>query len=72
MLDTRLSPSFWLNTGVTLLILLGPAVADSGGGGVRAAFVQRFLLFVGVTLYAWFALWAVERARAWSAGRVTS
>jgi hypothetical protein len=43
-------------------------VADSSGGGVRAAFVQRFLLFVAVTLYAWVAIVVLERLRAnWSA-----
>lgn len=67
-IPTRFPPSFWLNTGVTVLILVGPAVADSSGGGVRAAFVQRFLLFVAVTLYAWFAIVVLERLRAgWAA-----
>jgi len=67
-LPTRFPPSFWLNTGVTVLILVGPAVADSSGGGVRAAFVQRFLLFVAVTLYAWGAILVLERLRtSWSA-----
>lgn len=60
---TRFPASFWLNTGVTVLILVGPAVADSSGGGVRAAFVQRFLLFVAVTLYAWAAIVVLERLR---------
>jgi len=65
---TRFPPSFWLNTGVTVLILVGPAVADSSGGGGRAAFIQRFLLFVGVTLYAWGAIVVLERLRAgWAA-----
>jgi len=66
---TRFPPSFWLNTGVTVLILVGPAVADSSGGGVRAAFVQRFLLFVAVTLYAWLAIVVLERLRAALAAR---
>lgn len=67
-LATRFPPSFWLNAGVTMLILVGPAVEDSKGSDVRSAFVERFLLFVAVTLYAWCAILVLERLRAgWSA-----
>src|SRR5678815_1473711 len=52
VLPTRFPPSFWLNVGVTMLILIGPAVEDSSGGDVRVAFVQRFSLFAAITVYA--------------------
>lgn len=57
-------PSFWVNVGTTTLILVGPAVEDSSGGDVYGAFVQRFVLFVLVTLYAWGAIVALEWWRA--------
>lgn len=60
---TDYSASFWLNVGVTMLILIGPAVEDSKGGDVRSAYVERFLLFVAVTLYAWMAILVLERMR---------
>lgn len=60
---TRLPPSFWLGVGATTLILLGPAVEDSGDAGVKAAFVQRFVLFVAVTVYAWGSIVALQRWR---------
>jgi hypothetical protein len=64
VLATRFPPSFWVNVAVTMLILVGPAVEDSQGGDVYGAFAQRFLLFVAVTIYAWFAILVLERLRA--------
>ncbi|AXK73643.1 DUF2955 domain-containing protein [Lysobacter sp. TY2-98] len=61
---SRQPPSFWLNVGTTMLILIGPAVEDSSGGDVYTAFVQRFVLFVLVTLYAWGAILVLEWLRA--------
>lgn len=50
---TQLSPGFWLNTFITLIILLGQSVQDSlAGKDVYTAFVVRMGLFIGVTLYA--------------------
>ncbi|CAB3890435.1 DUF2955 domain-containing protein [Achromobacter aegrifaciens] len=50
---TRHPPSFWLNTLVTLIILLGQSVQDSAAGkDVYTAFAVRMGLFIGVTLYA--------------------
>ncbi|CAB5511953.1 hypothetical protein LMG26857_01242 [Achromobacter anxifer] len=50
---TRHPPSFWLNTLVTLVILLGQSVQDSlVGKDVYTAFAVRMGLFIGVTLYA--------------------
>lgn len=50
---TRHPPSFWLNTLVTLVILLGQSVQDSAAGkDVYTAFAVRMSLFIGVTLYA--------------------
>lgn len=62
---TALTPSFWNNALVTLLILLGPAIEDSASGeGVFQASAFRIALFVGVALYAWATVWALERWRA--------
>lgn len=64
VLSTRFAPSFWINTMVTMIILLGPAVEDGlAGTDARQAFLQRFATFVGVTLYAWVAVWALEAWR---------
>jgi hypothetical protein len=50
---TRLSPGFWLNTLITLIILLGQSVQDSQAGkDVYTAFAVRMGLFIAVTLYA--------------------
>ena len=46
-----------------MLILLGPAVQDSGGSDPAGAFIQRFFLFVVVTVYAWFAILVLEWLR---------
>ena len=62
---TAFRPSFWSNALVTSLILLGPAIEDSASGkSVLAASVMRVSLFVGVALYAWATVWALERWRA--------
>jgi len=50
----RQSPAFWLNTMVTLIILLGQSVEDSVlGKDVWTAFAVRMALFVAVALYAY-------------------
>lgn len=62
---TPYSPSFWINALVTMIILLGPAIEDSASGkGVFQASAVRICLFVGVALYAWATVWALERWRA--------
>ncbi len=49
----RFSPGFWLNTFITLIILLGQSVQDSAAGkDVYTAFAIRMGLFLLVTLYA--------------------
>ncbi|WP_339450122.1 DUF2955 domain-containing protein [Pseudomonas sp. EA_5y_Pfl2_R50] len=49
---TQLSPGFWLNTFITLIILLGQSVQDSAAGkDVYTAFAVRMGLFILVTLY---------------------
>jgi hypothetical protein len=61
---SRYPASFWQNTAVTMLILLGPAVEDSANGkDVYAAFAVRMGLFVAVTLYAWLAIEILEHLR---------
>jgi hypothetical protein len=57
-------PSVWRDALVTMLILLGPAIEDSAAGkDVLTASAIRVSLFVGVALYAWAALWVLERWR---------
>jgi hypothetical protein len=64
---TRWRPSFWSNALITALILFGPAIEDSASGkSVLQGGVLRVSLFVGVALYAWATVWALER---WRAGR---
>lgn len=59
---TRLSPGFWLNSLITLLILLGQSVQDSAAGkDVYTAFALRMGLFILVTLYAWLMVALLER-----------
>jgi hypothetical protein len=59
---TRYPSSFWLNVGVTVLILLGQTVQDSDNGkDAMTAFAVRMGLFVAVTLYAWGAVYAIDR-----------
>jgi hypothetical protein len=61
---TRYPPSYWSNALITALILLGPAIEDSASGkSVLEGTVLRVSLFVGVALYAWATVWALERWR---------
>jgi len=54
-------PSFWLNTLITLIILLGQSVQDSvAGKDVYTAFAVRMGLFIAVTLYACLMLQLLE------------
>ena len=49
---TQLAPGFWLNTLITMIILLGQSVEDSAAGkDVYTAFAVRMGLFILVTLY---------------------
>lgn len=58
-------PSFWVQSLVTMLLLLGPAIEDSAGGkDVLRASAVRVALFVAVALYAWATVWALEHWRA--------
>ena len=53
LVPSRGTPGFWLNSLVTLVILLGQSVQDSAAGkDVYTAFIVRMGLFVAVTLYA--------------------
>jgi len=57
-------PSFWLNTMITLVIFLGPAVQDSANGkDVFTASMVRLGLFTAVALYAWSAIYILEILR---------
>lgn len=62
VVHTQYPPSFWLNVGITLIILLGPAVQDSSyGPDAMTAFLIRLSLFLVVTLYAWGAVYFIDR-----------
>jgi hypothetical protein len=66
---TSFAPSFWSNALATMLILLGPAIEDAAvGKDVYSASAIRVTLFVGVALYAWATVWALECWRASRAG----
>ena len=61
IIPTRFAASFWVNTAVTMLILLGPAVEDSvNGKDVYKAFAVRMGLFVAVALYASIAIHVLD------------
>ncbi|MOA19994.1 hypothetical protein D3C78_1404100 [compost metagenome] len=64
LVATRQTPGFWLNTLVTLIILLGQSVQDSEAGkDVYTAFAVRMGLFILVTLYACGAVYLIDRRR---------
>ncbi|RDK07652.1 DUF2955 domain-containing protein [Cupriavidus lacunae] len=64
VLPTRATPGFWLNSLVTMIILLGQSVEDSAAGkDVYHAFAIRMGLFIGVSLYAVFMLRWIDRRR---------
>lgn len=59
---TRLSPGFWLNSMITMIILLGQSVQDSlAGKDVYTAFAVRMGLFTLVTLYACLMVYLLDR-----------
>ncbi|WP_044873699.1 DUF2955 domain-containing protein [Pseudomonas sp. LFM046] len=61
---SRQTPAFWINTLVTLIILLGQSVQDSEAGkDVYTAFAVRMGLFIAVTLYACGAVYLIDRRR---------
>ncbi len=61
LIASRFPASFWLNTAVTMLIMLGPAVEDSANGkDVYAAFFSRSVLLILITLYALIAIHFLE------------
>jgi len=60
----RYRPGFWLNSLVTMIILLGQSVQDSvAGKDVQSAFAVRMGLFIAVTLYACLVLQLLDRPR---------
>ena len=64
LIKSRYPASYWLNVGINMLILLGPAVEDSDSGkDVYAAFLVRMGLFLAVTLYAWLAVYGLDYLR---------
>ena len=62
---SKYSVDFWSTALVTMLILLGPAVADSANGkDVYQAFSVRMSLLVAVALCAWMTVLALDQLRA--------
>lgn len=62
---SKYSANFWSDAFVNMLILLGPAVADSANGkDVYQAFAVRMGLFVVVTIYASVTVLALDYLRA--------
>ena len=62
LVATQRSPYFWMNSLTTMLLLLGQSVQDSANGNdVYAAFAVRMALFIAVTLYAWAAVYLIDR-----------
>lgn len=62
--QSRLPPSYWSNSLMTMIILLGPAIQDSANGkDVMQASLFRLGLFLLVAGYAWGAVWTLERWR---------
>jgi hypothetical protein len=61
---TRQSPGLWLNSLVTMIILLGQSVQDSfAGKDVYTAFAVRMGLFIVVTLYACLMVYLLDQRR---------
>jgi len=61
---TTQTPGFWLNSLVTMIILLGQSVEDSAAGkDVYQAFMIRMGLFIGVAAYACLMLALLEPRR---------
>lgn len=61
---SRFPASFWSNTGMTAIILLGSAVQDTESGkDVYQAFAVRMGLFIAITVYAWAVIEALEHWR---------
>ncbi|MFJ7311457.1 DUF2955 domain-containing protein [Pseudomonas sp. NPDC098747] len=55
LIPTQYGPAFWLNSLITMIILLGQSVHDSmAGKDVYSAFALRMGLFIAVTFYACF------------------
>jgi hypothetical protein len=61
---TRQTPGLWLNSLVTMIILLGQSVQDSAAGkDVYTAFAVRMGLFIVVTLYACLMVYLLDQHR---------
>ncbi|MBV2131730.1 DUF2955 domain-containing protein [Pseudomonas sp. MAP12] len=61
---SRQSPGFWLNSLVTMIILLGLSVEDSANGkDVYSAFALRMGLFIAISLYAWLMVYLLDHYR---------
>lgn len=58
---SRARPDHWQNTLVTLVVIVGPAVGDSAvGDDIAMKAAQRLLMFMALSLYAAFAVHALD------------
>ncbi len=56
--------TFWLNALITMIILIGPAVADTGSGAdIQRKMLARTLMFTALSIYAVVAVRAVDALR---------
>jgi hypothetical protein len=61
LFKSRFTPSFWMNSATTMLIILGPAVEDSvNGKDVYTAFFTRTGVLLAASVYAWLAIYFLE------------
>jgi hypothetical protein len=70
LISSKFPASFWLNTFATMLIMLGPAVEDSANGkDVYAAFFNRAILLILVSIYALLAIYFLEYLKTYFSNR---
>jgi len=64
VVPSRFPPDWWLNAMITAVILLGPAVGDSGtGDDIQLKMLIRLATFIALALYAALAVHAFDRWR---------
>jgi len=70
---SALSPSFWMQSLLTMLLLLGPAIEDSAAGkDVLKASATRVALFIVLAFYAWAMVWLFEHRRLGAPGALAA
>ena len=58
---SQFSASFWHNVGVTMILLIGLGIQhDADGGNVYQDFFERMAIFIGLSIYAWGAVYFLD------------